>query len=139
MKKHKWVQQGSDPRLFRCAVCNLLRRDRWDGVKNRTLNDYGIDGENWYARRPECGEPLDTSDRADKAPPQRKPGKTIHGNTIYDVRLRKPDGEHFFTAGIAFEDSRNGGIKINLWARPIGEWNGEMWLFPQAQDEPTNT
>lgn len=114
-------------------ACGLRRRTKFSEERGYPEPRSSLDGETWHSVRPDCGDAPDPGTVINDDAPIRKrvPGKTVHGNAIYDVRMRKPGTEYFFTAGIAFSDSRTGGLKVKLWARPVGQWDGEMWIFPQ--------
>jgi hypothetical protein len=133
MKKHKWAESTDPHDESKCHACGIRRRFRCPPGSDYPAPSFSIDGATWHSTRPDCGDPLDPASAIVEGTPARKKalGKTVHGNAIYDVRMRKPGSEYFFTGGIAFADSRTGGLKVKLWACPVGGWDGEMWIFPQ--------
>lgn len=137
MRRHKWVEASDAGDEAKCAACGLRRRVQFSEERGYPMSRFSHDGSTWYSARPDCGDAPDPSTATNDEAPARKrsPGKTVHGNAILDVRMRKPGSEYYFTAGIAFVDNRNGGIKVKLWACPVGAWDGEMWIFPQEGNE----
>jgi hypothetical protein len=135
-------------------VCSLLRKEWWDEQRGRTAQGYSDDGEHWFERRPDCGEPLDKSkvpapseprpeelpppEGPHELPPIREPGKTVHGNQIYEVSIKRSDGR-YFRAGIGFGNKDKDYIKVEMFAMPFGErWDGVLYLFPSKGKRDTD-
>lgn len=120
MIKHAWAWSGT-PGIRICKACKLQTR-------NSPVTAYSDGDGVWYSKRPNCGDPIDKVEKVEA----RQPGKTVHGNQIYDAKIKNREGR-YFTAGIGFENKGKGYIKVEMFALPLGQqWDGVVYLWPST-------